>query len=207
MGKDCPVCSRPVKCDTPQKGDVAWEEHYCSKYCRLFDEKGLEKVPFAGDCPHHNNKLRWPVIPIKCEMCGEDLGLIHDIEKSNQAYCSKKCWNEVKKSQKRGIHRTLNMLHLLQHRRKYHGEGWLAPAEISERCGRKGQMCSPTSVGLCMKRWREAGIVHARIRGGSQNGYEYRFRPAGLRGMTVSQFIHKWNTMTYAERVKFQQNS
>ena len=202
----CPVCSRPIKCHAPQKGDMAWEENYCSKYCRLYDEKGLNMVPFDSDCPNHKNKLRWPRIPISCQMCDNDLLLVHDIEKSNQAYCSKKCWNTLKSSQKRGIQRTINMLHFLEHRRKYHSNGWSSPSEISDKCGRKGNMCSPTTVGLSMKRWREAGIVHARLRGGSQNGHEYRFRPAGLRGMTVSQFIYKWNTMSYAERVAFSQS-
>ena len=202
----CPVCARPIKCLAPQKGDMAWEETYCSKYCRLFEEKGLEMVAFDSDFVGHKGQLRWPRITINCEMCDKEMSLVHDIERSNKTYCSRKCWNNLKSCQKRGIHRTLNMLHLLVHRRKHHGQGWLNPAEISERCGRKGQMCSPTSVGLCMKRWREAGIVEARLRGGSQHGHQYRFIPKGLRGMTISQFVYQWNTMSYAERLKFQQN-
>jgi len=202
----CPVCSRPVKHLSPQKGDMVWEETYCSKYCRLFDEQGLEMVPFDGGSVHHKNKLRWPRIPITCEMCDAEMLLVHDIEKSNTRYCSQDCWNKLKKCQKRWIQRTVNMLNFLYHRRNYHGEGWVSPSAISERCGRKGQMCSPTAAGLSMKRWREAGIVEAKLIGGSQHGHEYRFIPKGLRGMTISQFIYNWNTMSYAERIAFQQN-
>lgn len=205
--RPCPVCSRPIKSMNPQKGDLAYEDTYCSKYCRLFEAQNLELVPFDGDCPHHNNKLRWPRIPINCEMCGKDMVLLHDVEKFNRTYCSTKCWNDLKSSQKRGIHRTVNMLSLLQHRRNHHGEGWMSPSAIAERCGRKGQMCSPTSVGLTMKRWRKAGIIHARLRGGSQHGHEYRFRPAGLKGMTLAKFIYHYNTMSYAERVAFTQKT
>jgi hypothetical protein len=201
----CPVCPRTVNCLTPRKGDLAWEETYCSKYCRLYDEKGLKMVPFDGDCVHHNGKLRWPRIPIECDMCGTETLLLHDVEKANRAYCSTKCWNNLKSCQKRGIHRTMNMLHFLEHRKKYDRNGWVSPSSISERCGRKGQMCSPTTVGLSLKRWREAGIVEAKLIGGSQHGHEYRFILKGLKGMTVSRFVHNWNTMSYAERMAFQQ--
>lgn len=199
----CPICERPIKCLSPQKGDMVYEENYCSKYCRLYDERNLELVAFDTNAPTHNGKLKWPHISITCDMCDGETHLVHDIEKSNRAYCSVGCWNKLKSSQKRGIHRTINMLLLLEHRKKYYRDAWMTPADISERCGRKGQMCSPTSVGLCMKRWRTAGIIEARLHGGSQNGHDYRFIPKGLKGMTVAQFIYKWNTMTYAERMTF----
>ena len=201
--KSCPVCSRPIKYMSPQKGDLAYEETYCSKYCRLFDAQNLELVPFDGGSPYHNGQKRWPRITINCEMCDNETMLIWDIEKNNRSYCSTKCWNDLKTSQKRGIHLTINMLSLLHHRRKYHGQGWMSPIDIAEICGRKGQMCSPTSVGLHMKRWRKAGIIESRLRGGSQHGHEYRFNLKGLRGMTVPKFIHHYNTMSYAERVAF----
>ena len=207
MAINCPVCTRPVKSLKPQKGDLAWEETYCSTYCRLYDERGLEKVPFDGGCKHHNNKLRWPRIPIECEMCNQEILLVHDEEKCNKKYCSRECWNKVKSSKKRGIHRTLSMLHYLEHNHKYMGNNWLSPSDISERCSRKGIMCSSTTVGLTMKRWREAGIVRSQLQGGSQNGMEYKLYRPGLRGMTISQFVHKYNTMSYAERMAFQQKT
>lgn len=201
----CPVCERLIKCLSPQKGDMVYEENYCSKYCRLYDEQNLKWVAYDTTCANHKGKLKWPSIPISCAMCNGEIHLLHDIEKSNRSYCSIDCWNKLKSSQKRGIHRTLNMLSLLQHRRKHHRDAWMAPADISERCGRKGQMCSPTSVGLTMKRWITSGIIESRLHGGSQHGHDYRFILKGLRGMTVAQFIYKWNTMSYAERIAFQQ--
>ena len=199
----CPVCSRLIKSLNPQKGDLAYEDTYCSKYCRLFHTQKLKMVPFDGDSVHHKNKLRWPHIVIDCDMCGKDTLLLHDIERSNRTYCSTKCWNTLKASQKRGIQRTINMLSLLHHRRKYHADGWMTPTAISERCGRKGQMCSPTSVGLIMKRWRTAGIVDARLQGGSSNGHEYRFLLKGLKNMTLAKFIYTYNTLSYADRMEF----
>ena len=50
----CPVCSRKLKTDNPQKGDISWETTYCSHYCRLYDEQKLEQVPFAGGNKHHH---------------------------------------------------------------------------------------------------------------------------------------------------------
>ena len=203
MGKKCPVCTRPVKSENPQKGDLAWEDTYCSTYCRLYDERGLEKVPFEGGNKHHKNILRWPRIPIKCDMCENEILLVHDEEKCNKRYCSRECWNKVKTSQKRGILRTLNILHYIEHNHKYKGNKWLSPSDISEKCNRKGVMCSPTSVGLILKRWREAGIVRSQLQGGSSNGMEYRLYRPGLKGMSISQFVYRYNTMSYAERIAF----
>ena len=68
MAKSCPVCSRRVKTDNPQKGDVAWETVYCSHYCRLYDEQKLEKVPFNGGNKHHkgNSSGRQSRPSVKC---------------------------------------------------------------------------------------------------------------------------------------------
>ena len=204
MARKCPVCSRNINNHNPQKGDVAWETTYCSHYCRLFDERGLTKVPFKGGNKHHNNKLCWPVIKIPCDMCEEkEATLKHDIERGNTKYCSRKCWGKLKASQKRHIHRTINALHYLEHSYKYEGNRWLDPSAIAEMCSVQGSSCGRSSIGLLMKRWREAGIVEARVRSVSSNGFEYRFRPEGLRGMRVSQFVHHWNTMSYAERMAF----
>ena len=54
-----------------------------------------------------------------------------------------------------------------------------------------------------MKRWREAGIVEAKFRNSSTNSYDYRLKPEGLKGLSISQFVYKWNTMSYAERMAF----
>lgn len=203
MAQKCPVCSRTLNNHNPQKGEVAWETVYCSHYCRLYDERGLTKVPFKGGNKHHNNKLCWPKINIPCDMCDNEANLKHDIEKGNSKYCSRKCWADLKKSQKRKIHRTINALHYLEHSYKYEGNRWLEPSAIAEMCSVQGSSCGRSSIGLMMKRWREAGIVEAKVRSGSSNGFEYRFRPEGLRGMKVSQFVHFWNTTSYAERMAF----
>ncbi|HIF03529.1 MAG TPA: hypothetical protein EYQ84_09675 [Nitrospinaceae bacterium] len=58
MNKCCPVCSRKLKTENPQKGDISWEITYCTHYCRLYDEQKLEQVPFAGGNKHHKNKMK-----------------------------------------------------------------------------------------------------------------------------------------------------
>ena len=199
MATNCPVCSRSFNPLNPQKGDLAWEETYCSNYCRLFDERGLEKVPFDGGNKHHKNKLRWPRIPIKCEMCDNEILIVLDKEKSNKRYCSRPCYNKLKTSQKRGILNTLNILHYLEYNHKYNNNQWLSPADISDKCSRKGVCCSASTVGLLMKRWREAGIVKCQ---GSRK-MEYQLDKLGLKGMSISQFIYKYNTMSYADRIAF----
>ena len=83
MGNTCPVCSRTVKSENPQKGEVSWETTYCSHYCRLFDERKLTKVPFKGGNKHHNNKLAWPIIKVKCDMCEKEATLKHELERGN----------------------------------------------------------------------------------------------------------------------------
>ena len=202
----CPVCSRKLKNDNPQKGDVAWETTYCSHYCRLFDERSLTKVPFKGGNKHHNNKLCWPHIKIPCDMCDKEATLRHDIERGNGRYCSRQCWHKLKSCQKRKIHQTINILHFLEHDYKYGSHQYLSSTLIAEKCGLKGASLGKSSVGGMMKRWREAGIVEAKLRSGASASYDYRFRPEGLRGMKVSQFIYAWNNMSYAERIAFTQN-
>ena len=199
----CPVCSRKLKNDNPQKGDVAWETTYCAHYCRLFDERKLEKVPFKGGNKHHNNKLCWPHIKIPCDMCDNEATLRHDLERGNGRYCSRKCWHKLKSCQKRKIHQTINILHFLEHDYHYGGHQYLPSTLIAEKCGLKGASLAKSSVGGMMKRWREAGIVEGKLRSGASASYDYRFRPEGLRGMKVSQFIYAWNTMSYAERMAF----
>ena len=76
-----------IRCLSPQKGDCAYEENYCSKYCRLYDERKLEWVAYDTDCPNHKNKLKWPRILINCEMCGDEIHLLHDIERREPWEC------------------------------------------------------------------------------------------------------------------------
>lgn len=203
--KSCPVCSRKINVTKSLKGDLAYEDTYCSRYCRKFEERKLEKVPFDGGNKHHKNKLRWPEILTPCLMCDKPTKLVISVECRNRAYCSKSCWNKLKSCQKRGLHRTMNILSLLEHKRLYHGDDWMNPSTISEICGGHGIRCSPTTVGLTLKRWRTAGIVDEHS-SGLTNTYKYRFNLDGLKNMSVAQFVYNWNTMSYADRMVFTQS-
>ena len=203
MSKSCPVCSRKLKTDNPQKGDICWETTYCAHYCRLYDEQKLEQVPFAGGNKHHKNKLTWPKIIIECDMCGEDVVLKHSLEQGNRKYCSRKCYNKLKSCQKRHINKTLNILHYLQHAYQYEGQKWIPSQIIAEKCSKQSAGFTRSAVGGMLKRWREAGIIDSQLQPGVPNSYHYRFNPQGLKGMKVSEFIYKWNTMSYAEKMVF----
>jgi len=202
VNKCCPVCSRKLKTENPQKGDISWEITYCTHYCRLYDEQKLEQVPFAGGNKHHKNKRTWPKIIIKCDMCGEDVVLKHSLEQGNRKFCSRKCYNELKSCQKRHINKTLNILHYLQHAYKYEGQEWIPAQMIAEKCSKQSAGFTRSAVGGMLKRWREAGIIESQLQPGSPNSH-YRFNPQGLKGMRVSEFIYKWNTMSYAEKIAF----
>lgn len=199
----CPVCSRKLKTNNPQKGDISWETTYCSHYCRLYDEQKLEQVPFEGGNKHHKNKSTWPKIKIECDMCCEEVVLKHSLEQGNRKYCSRKCYNKLKSCQKRHINKTMNLLHYLEHAYKYEGKNWLSSQIIAEKCSKQSAGVTKSTVGLMLKRWREAGIIEVKFQSRSSNNYFYRFNPQGLKGMKVSQFIYKWNTMSYAERMTF----
>ena len=199
----CPVCSRKLRTENPQKGDISWEITYCSHYCRLYDEQKLEQVMFAGGNKHHNNKTTWPKIMIDCDMCDEKVVLKHTLEQGNRKYCSRKCYNKLKSCQKRHINKTMNLLHYLEHSYKFEGKKWLSSQIIAEKCSKQSAGVTKSTVGLMLKRWREAGIIEVKFQSRTSNTYQYRFNPQGLQGMKVSQFVYQWNTMSYAERMAF----
>ena len=96
------------------------------------------------------------------------------------------------------------MLSFLHHQELYDSDYWYSPSEISERCSNHGIRCSPTTVGLTLKRWKAAGIIS--IKNFNNRNCSYKFNLDGLRGNTLPKFIYLWNTMSYAERVDFQNN-
>ena len=202
MSKSCAVCSRTLKTDNPQKGDICWETTYCSHYCRLYAQNKLEKVPFKNQNKHHNNREKWPDIHIDCDMCENKVVLKHTMEQGNRRYCSRKCYNKLKSCQKRQINKTINLLHYLEHDYRYGGHGWLPPQTISEVCNKQSAGFTKSTVSIMLKRWREAGIIEAQLQRTSNN-YHYRFNPQGLKGMKVSEFVYNWNNMSYAERMAF----
>ncbi|HIF03530.1 MAG TPA: hypothetical protein EYQ84_09680 [Nitrospinaceae bacterium] len=109
----------------------------------------------------------------------------------------------MKSCQKRHINKTLNILHYLEHAYKYEGQEWIPSQIIAEKCSKQSAGFTRSAVGGMLKRWREAGIIESQLQPGSPNSYHYRFNPQGLKGMRVSEFIYKWNTMSYAEKIAF----
>ena len=138
MSKSCAVCSRKLRTENPQKGDICWETTYCSHYCRLFMmNRNLSKSLSRAENKHHNNELNGFKIHIPCDMCENEVVLKHTMEQGNRRYCSRKCYNQLKSCQKRQINKTINLLHYLEHNYKYGGHGGFHPQTISEICANK----------------------------------------------------------------------
>ena len=203
MSKSCAVCSRTLKTDNPQKGDICWKLPIALIIVGFMHKTNLRKSP---------SKIKTSITTI--EKNGSIFTLIAICakirsfsstrwNKENRRYCSRKCHNKLKSCQKRQINKTINLLHYLEHDYRYGGHGWLPPQTISEVCNKQSAGFTKSTVSIMLKRWREAGIIEAQLQRTSNN-YHYRFNPQGLKGMKVSEFVYNWNNMSYAEKDGFQ---
>ena len=135
------------------------EEDYCSTYCRLYQERGMEKDSIGR--PIH------PHIEIPCDMCGESLILKYEFEKSNRSFCSRACYSALRGVRKRRGHIQYCILKVLKHKNK-----WMTAEEICNITGRYGDTLSNT-MRICrlLMRWVTRGVVQRK----GDKQYEYRF--------------------------------
>ena len=194
--KPCPVaeCGRPIKADNPSKGDRIYEETYCSHYCRIFDEQGLERIPRLNK--YHSGRFRWPEIHIPCEMCAEPTLIIHDIEKSNRQFCSNTCYHKLKSGKKRSMELGHLLLSILKHRATYSPKNpWMTGKSIAEyMVAIERFRINSYRVSSVMKRWVASGIVE-------HDDTQYRFDLKKLGETPLAQFMYDWVTMPYSQRV------
>ena len=198
MTKSCPVCDRAIRAENPSKGDSVYEEHYCSHYCRLFEEQGLEKIPRLNK--YHTGRFSWPEIHIPCEMCSKPTLLSHEIERGNRKFCSMKCHHLLKSAKKRRMEIGHLLLCILRHRATYFSqkESWMGANLIAEYMGRTTRKINSQRVSSMLKRWIASGLVE------SKNG-EYRFNLKKLGKTPLGKALYDWLTLPYAERIVFQQ--
>jgi len=192
----CPLtqCGRPIRADNPSKGDRIYEEIYCSHYCRLFDEQGLERLPRLNK--YHSGRFRWPDIHIPCEMCAEPTLLLHDIEKSNRQFCSNACYHKLKAGKKRSMELGHLILSIIKHRATYFPTTpWLTGKRIAQYMAATERFrINSYRVSAVMKRWVASGIVE-------HIDKEYRFDLKKLDKIPLAKFMYDWVTMPYSQRV------
>ena len=186
-------CGRSIRADNPSKGDRVYEEDYCSHYCRVFEEQGLERIPRLSK--YHSGRFRWPEIHIPCEMCAEPTLLIHDIEKGNRQFCSTTCHHLLKSGKKRHMDMGHLLLSILKHRATYYPKiSWMKAELIAGYMGRTTRQITLHRVSSMLKRWVASGIVE-------HNDTEYRFNLNKLGNTPLAKFMYDWVTMPYSQRV------
>lgn len=193
--KSCPItqCGRPIRANNPSKGDRIYEEVYCSHYCRLFDEQGLEKIQRLNK--YHSGMSRWPEIHIPCEMCAEPTLLLHHMEKSNRQFCSTTCHHLLKSGKKRHMDIGHLLLSILKHRATYSpATSWMKAELIARYMGRTTRQMTSHRVSSILKRWVASGIVE-------HSDKEYRFDLQRLDKIPLAKFMYDWVTMPYSQRV------
>ena len=194
MTQSCPVCDREIRAENPSKGDSIYEEQYCSHYCRLFEEQGLEKIPRLNK--YHTGMFRWPEIHIPCEMCAKPTLLSYEIERGNRKFCSIKCHHLLKSAKKRHMELGHLLLSILKHRATYFPKkSWMGSNLIAEYLARTTRQINSQRVTSMLKRWIACGLVDSKNR-------EYRFNLKKLGKTPLAKAMYDWVTLPYAERMK-----
>ena len=69
---NCPVCDMTVSTNANKpfkskggRGTITYESTYCSRYCREYDERNMEKEPIS-DSKHHKGIFGFPPIEVPC---------------------------------------------------------------------------------------------------------------------------------------------
>jgi hypothetical protein len=173
-----------------------WEENYCSIYCRLYDERGLEKVnrgevlKETGSKHYKNFKSFWdyPLIPSECITCGEEL-LLSKTKEPSKPYCSHKCSTKIHRNPKvRKAIFVFTMLRIMRHRHLYYeGEQqWVSGNNMYAIMQRMGGHPQKNPYSMTMRIWAKRGLLIEREgeyrdeRGSKRPQKQYKFNPAFL---------------------------
>jgi len=166
------------------------EEHYCSKYCRLFDERNIERVNRGeklkekGSKFHKNFSGFWdyPEIKDECLCCGGEVILRYNESDCDRRYCSRKCSRRILTTKKvRKSAKVFPMLYFLKHERLYgSNDGWVTNERIMEVMQRKNNQSGKMGVWPSILRlWISRGWIEKKRRyvGGLKDySSEYRMR-------------------------------
>lgn len=202
---NCPVCSMNIGTDASKpfkskggRGTISYESTYCSRYCREFYERGLEKAPIS-DSKHHKGIFGYPAIEMPCEMCSGTVTLKrNNYESASRYFCSTDCFNKLKSAKGRKVYVIWRVLSTIRHFNDKLGVREISPQQIL------GIINSDKLVGIkndrslrgLLNRWMAAGLI-------SKKDESYNYHKEGLRGKPLGLFIHDYLGMSYAERMNY----
>lgn len=190
---DC-ICGNPIlKSHIHNQAAVFFEEDYCSRYCREFDLRGLEKVDKSTISGYegHKNQMSYPSIFVDCDVCGEPAEMKKGAGGSkgnNRIFCSNECYGQIKTFPK--VRKSLmvySMLRLLRHVREYgQNDGWLTSNDINTMM-QKRFVSAKNPWPMILRRWTANGMIEKRsishlVHGKSQMITEYRLAEQHMTG-------------------------
>jgi len=162
----CPVCTRDIDgYDSGMRSSVsgALEPKFCSRYCRLFHDRGLEKINGAEKYGkrQYEGFNWWPKIAVDCDKCGESFNLASQCDHNNQVFCGNKCANAVKTSKKKAMrdYQLLRILRTLGWENQMNEGGWLSAEMVAKKLCQYNYKANSHTVAGIMKRWVSRGIV------------------------------------------------
>ena len=187
MPQHCPVRERPINGNTGGTAHAtssALEDHFCSRYCRIFREDGLsltngkEKYGIA----QYDGFNWWPKIPLNCDTCGKKFNLTNQCDHNNQVFCSTTCSIAVKTCKRRAMkdYQILRILRTVGWENGPHlhgGKGWMHSQEVAKRLSLFNYKGTSGSVAGIFKRWVARGIVERKACEYPLTGSAYRLAP------------------------------
>lgn len=162
----CPVCTRAIDgYDSGMRSSTsgALEPHFCSRYCRIFDERGLKKI--NGAEKYGKRQFEgfnwWPKIPVDCDNCGDSFNLASQCDHNNQVFCNIKCATTVKTSKKKAMrdYQSLRILRTLGWENRLNEGGWVSAEVIAKKLCQYNYKANSNTVAGFMRRWVSRGIV------------------------------------------------
>lgn len=190
------TCGKPIKSESATNVRF-WDEEYCSRYCREYDERGLEMVNRAdmlkekGSKHYKNFSGIWsyPSIKAKCICCGEETVTLTKTNDQDKPYCSRTCHNRIHRMPKaRKSQIVFTMLRVMKHRYlNYEGsEQWLSGSAMYNIMQKMGGHPFKNGYPMIMKIWAGRGLLLKRDsnyrneEGQSRKEVIYCFNPAHL---------------------------
>lgn len=168
------------------------EQTYCSKYCRIFNERGLKIINGAEkfDKAQYSGFNWWPIIKINCEMCEAPVDLHYEFERANRQFCSRVCFNKMKSVKKRKSQMNYAILRLLRHHYYNNEEGWITASDMSELMNhRRDVKGNPRRWGNMLTKWVKRGLVENK----GQHPMQYRLKKEYLNA-PLAKIFYEYET-------------
>ena len=186
MTKRC-FCSQTI--NPSLEGSAIYEEDYCSTYCRIYDEKGLE--PINGQektgLKQLSGLMYSPVVKMPCDYCGVEFRLKgSEKRKMNANFCSKECHKKITKLKIKKSLLNYTIIKSLHHHKK-HGEGWITLDRLNEIMSRSRNFKSTSRrLSMFLKTWIGRGLVEKKMVGSKSH---YRLSDMGLNYPIAKVFV------------------